>query len=95
MFGINNKLYLILKGDWIKDGFCDDSNNNDACDYDGGDCCGLSARKKFCIDCTCKGKLISSQLLKETDLIILYCQYLCVKMMMTVLERLVPSPNGL
>ena len=61
---LNCKLSWI--GDWIRDGFCDDSNNKDACDYDGGDCCGLSARKKFCIDCTCKGKLSSSQLLKET-----------------------------
>ena len=25
--------------DWIADGWCDDSNNIDVCDYDGGDCC--------------------------------------------------------
>ena len=24
---------------WIGDDYCDDENNNDACQYDGGDCC--------------------------------------------------------
>ena len=24
---------------WINDGFCDDQNNNESCDFDGGDCC--------------------------------------------------------
>ena len=41
---------------WVDDGFCDDINNNEVCDYDGGDCCGLSSKKNFCVDCTCKGK---------------------------------------
>ena len=41
---------------WVGDGFCDDVNNNEACDYDDGDCCGLSMEKNFCVDCTCKGK---------------------------------------
>ena len=51
---------------WIGDGFCDDMNNNEACDYDDGDCCGLSPRKNFCIDCICKGK---SFFLLNTDII--------------------------
>ena len=38
---------------WIADGFCDDINNNEACNYDGGDCCGSSVQKHFCIDCEC------------------------------------------
>ena len=25
---------------WISDGYCDNSNNNSNCDWDGGDCCG-------------------------------------------------------
>ena len=24
---------------WIEDGYCDDENNNAACQFDGGDCC--------------------------------------------------------
>ena len=51
---------------WIGDGFCDDMNNNEACDYDDGDCCGLSTRKNFCIDCICKGKYF---FLLNTDII--------------------------
>ena len=42
---------------WVGDGFCDDINNNEACDYDDGDCCGSSSvRKNFCVQCICKGK---------------------------------------
>ena len=41
---------------WVGDGFCDDINNNKACDYDDGDCCGLSMKKNFCVKCICKGK---------------------------------------
>ena len=41
---------------WVGDGFCDDINNNEACGYDDGDCCGLSSMKKnFCVKCICKG----------------------------------------
>ena len=28
---------------WIGDGLCDDENNNEACDFDGGDCHGSNA----------------------------------------------------
>ena len=42
---------------WVGDGFCDDINNNEACGYDDGDCCGDSSMKKnFCVHCICKGK---------------------------------------
>ena len=27
---------------YIGDGYCDDDNNNDACQFDGGDCCNQS-----------------------------------------------------
>ena len=42
---------------WIGDGFCDDMNNNEDCDYDGGDCCGILTNKEFCLECLCKSKL--------------------------------------
>ena len=32
---------------WIADGYCDTSNNNEACAWDGGDCCGST-----CVDAT-------------------------------------------
>ena len=50
---------------WVGDGFCDDINNNEACGYDDGDCCGLSMEKNFCVDCTCKGKSQSFKVLKK------------------------------
>ena len=43
--------------EWISDGFCDDMNNNEDCDYDGGDCCGTLTNKEFCLECLCKSKL--------------------------------------
>ena len=45
---------------WVGDGFCDDINNNEICNYDNGDCCGLSMKKNFCVQCICKGKSNSS-----------------------------------
>lgn len=30
------------------DGNCDDHNNNAACGWDGGDCCGLNVNKQYC-----------------------------------------------
>merc|ERR1711983_366616 len=38
---------------WQGDGYCDDDNNNDGCDYDGGDCCGDDVNTKFCTECEC------------------------------------------
>ena len=43
----------IGKLNWVNDGFCDDMNNNEACNYDGGDCCGVYADKRFCFVCKC------------------------------------------
>ncbi|MEE6480080.1 hypothetical protein FKM82_012450 [Ascaphus truei] len=34
-------------GSWIKDGYCDKSCNNSACDWDGGDCLGNPAAGRF------------------------------------------------
>ena len=44
------------KSCWIGDGFCDDINNNLACNYDGGDCCGNKIKKHFCVQCECTCK---------------------------------------
>ena len=41
---------------WISDDSCDDVNNNQFCNYDGGDCCGANVVKQYCIDCDCLGK---------------------------------------
>ena len=41
---------------WISDDSCDDLNNNQFCNYDGGDCCGANVVKQYCIDCDCLGK---------------------------------------
>ena len=30
------------------DGHCDDVNNNNGCEYDGGDCCGLYVQLGLC-----------------------------------------------
>ena len=36
------------------DGYCDDYNNNQKCEFDGGDCCGSNVNREFCISCQCK-----------------------------------------
>ena len=38
---------------YIGNGECDDSNNNEACGYDGGDCCGKNVNTDYCIFCQC------------------------------------------
>merc|ERR1712139_24194 len=40
--------------DYIGDGNCDDENNNCACGYDKGDCCGTNVKKAYCKECKCK-----------------------------------------
>ena len=35
------------------DGYCDDVNNHDACNFDGGDCCGDNVDTTFCHLCDC------------------------------------------
>ena len=57
---------------WVGDGFCDDINNNEACDYDDGDCCGLSMKKNFCVQCICKGKSNSFEMMQEIKSIIVF-----------------------
>ena len=44
----------------MNDGLCDDMNNNDACNFDGGDCCGVNIAKHFCVKCECKCKSLTN-----------------------------------
>ena len=42
---------------WQGDSYCDDTNNNAACNWDGGDCCALTNsnadKDVYCDDCSC------------------------------------------
>ena len=38
---------------WKGDNSCDDENNNESCDWDGGDCCGDYVGTWFCSACEC------------------------------------------
>ena len=41
------------KPGWHADGYCDDENNNEACFFDGGDCCGSNVNTQYCTECQC------------------------------------------
>ena len=61
-------LNFILEGnggklEWIEDKTCDDMNNNAACNYDGGDCCGIQANKRFCMECECICEYIKAKII--------------------------------
>ena len=77
---------------WVGDGFCDDINNNEACDYDNGDCCGLSMKKNFCVKCICKGKSNSFRMMKEISSIIIFPQYFRAKTIRIVMEMVFAVP---
>ena len=38
---------------WIGDYYCDDNNNFESCDWDGGDCCGVNVNTEYCTVCVC------------------------------------------
>ena len=38
---------------YIGDGWCDDENNNNDCNFDGGDCCGPNVGTQYCTQCIC------------------------------------------
>ena len=44
----------------IADAFCDDENNLEICDWDGGDCCGAKIIKAYCEVCACLDPAVSS-----------------------------------
>ena len=37
----------------LGDGYCDDGNNNEGCNWDGGDCCGGDDDFTYCTECAC------------------------------------------
>ena len=37
----------------VSDNYCDDGNNNQECNYDGGDCCGSNVNTEYCTVCQC------------------------------------------
>jgi len=39
--------------EWIGDGECDDINNTEECQWDGGDCCGDDVATDYCTVCEC------------------------------------------
>ena len=39
--------------EWIGDGECDDVNNTEECQWDGGDCCGDDVATDYCTVCEC------------------------------------------
>ena len=49
--------YLLITGCELPgdhgDGFCHDINNNEACFFDGGDCCGSDVTTWYCSVCQC------------------------------------------
>jgi len=54
-----DKCVKVMKGKcekpaWKGDKTCDDGNNNAACAWDGGDCCGKTNDYQYCKDCKCK-----------------------------------------
>ena len=43
---------------FIGDGYCDDENNKEACNFDQGDCCPgkhVEVKKDYCTVCACLG----------------------------------------
>ena len=41
------------ENDLKNDGYCDDGNNYEECDWDGGDCCGSDVNTFYCVNCEC------------------------------------------
>ena len=48
-FNIN----ICVSPDYYRDGICDDENNNQECNWDGGDCCGDNVNTDYCMHCDC------------------------------------------
>ena len=38
---------------YIGDGYCDDENNKEECNFDGGDCCLDEIDANYCTECIC------------------------------------------
>ena len=46
-------LFLGCQLGFINDGICNDENNVEECNYDGGDCCGSCINTDNCTECLC------------------------------------------
>ena len=56
---------------WVDDNYCDDGNNNEECEWDGGDCCGYDVNSQFCNYCECldpdfDGPMMTTTTIKPT-----------------------------
>ena len=49
-----------MYADYIGDGYCDDDNNIEGCQFDGGDCCGEDVFTDYCWQCICYENSFSS-----------------------------------
>ena len=52
------------ENEWIGDGNCDDGNNNQQCNFDGGDCCGPDVKTDYCTECICREEEVAISLAK-------------------------------
>ena len=56
---------------FIGDSLCDDRNNHEYCDYDGGDCCGYSVlTTSTCSQCVCHGTVTTTSTTTSTSTMI-------------------------
>ena len=46
---------------WKGDGYCDDNNNNEGCEFDGGDCCGPNVNTQYCTKCECLEEVVGGK----------------------------------
>ena len=53
---VQNKIstkYIFFRPAYKDDEFCNDENNFEGCNFDGGACCGLDVKKNYCTECKC------------------------------------------
>ena len=46
-------LYTFYRPAYKDDEFCNDENNFEGCNFDGGACCGDDVKKNYCTECKC------------------------------------------
>ncbi len=50
---LNGFIFLACDADYMLDGICDGENNNEHCNFDGGDCCDNTEDCGYCNGATC------------------------------------------
>ena len=65
-----DEMDILCVDEWIEDGFCDDENYYEECNYDGGDCCGDSVNTDYCTVCACNytGMFVLTQIRTDKQL---------------------------